>query len=250
MSGQLPRQSMSLPAFQAVVMDMDGLAVDTEAAYCSAWRAGAAEFGCELSEEFCRGLFGRHADDVRDALIAACGERFDHAGFAEVAARHWYQHIRTHGVAPMPGLDELLESLDARRIPYALATNSDARYALEVLDAAGLRERFPVIVTRDQVRRGKPCPDLFVEGARRLGIGAAACLGVEDSETGLAACIAAGMTPVLVPNRAVREWSALPAQVFVLPDLAALAGCVRAAADLSTTGRPTIGLMEGGEDKP
>lgn len=230
---------MALPAFQAVVMDMDGLAVDTEEAYCSAWRAGASEFGCELSEEFCRGLFGRHADDVRDALIAACGERFDHARFADIAARHWYQHIRTRGVAPMPGLDQLLVLLGERRIPYALATNSDARYALEVLDAAGLRERFPVIVTRDQVRRGKPHPDLFVEAARRLGIGTADCLGVEDSETGLEACIAAGMTPVLVPNGAVRARSTLPSQLFVLPDLAALADCVRVAADRCGTGQPS-----------
>lgn len=220
-------------------MDMDGLAVDTEAAYCSAWRVGAAEFGCELSEEFCRGLFGRHADDVRDALAAACGERFDYSAFADVAARHWYQHVRTLGVAPMPGLEQLLEVLDARRIPYALATNSEERYALEVLDAAGLRERFPVIVTRDQVRRGKPCPDLFVEGARRLGIDTGDCLGVEDSETGLAACIAAGMTSVLVPNRAAGAQGSLPDHVVVLPDLAALAECIMHAADERRGTQPT-----------
>jgi len=103
----------------------------------------------------------------------------------------------------MPGLFDLLDLLTRRQIPYALATNSDAPYATLCLERAGVISRFPVRVSRDQVARGKPEPDLFLEAARKLGVDADRCLTLEDTPTGLEAARRAGTLPVLVQARPV-----------------------------------------------
>ncbi len=189
----------ALPPFRAVVMDMDGLALDTESTYCAAWQRAASELGFGLSREFCHTLFGRHADDVKQALSEACEYRLDLAAFHALAERHWLASLQSRGVEKMPGLDRLLGILQTRGIPYAVATNSDEPYASLCLRAAGVVSDFAVVVTRDQVARGKPEPDLFLEAAHRLGVAAPDCVALEDSPTGLSACIRAGMIPVWVP---------------------------------------------------
>jgi HAD superfamily hydrolase (TIGR01509 family) len=130
----------------------------------------------------------------------------------------------------MPGVEDLLDVLDSRRIPYALATNSDGAYAEQCLSLARLESRFPLAVTRDQVAAGKPAPDVFLEAARRLGVAAGQCLVLEDSATGLLAARRAGAVPVLVLARpAPEESKALAALGFrtlleVAEDIRARAG--------------------------
>jgi beta-phosphoglucomutase-like phosphatase (HAD superfamily) len=68
------------------------------------------------------------------------------------------------------------------------------------LRSAGVRDRFGVVVTGDQVARGKPAPDIYLEAARRLGVGSADCLALEDSDNGVRAACGAGMTTVMVPD--------------------------------------------------
>ncbi|MGZ8217176.1 HAD family hydrolase [Methylomagnum sp.] len=191
----------SLPPFHAAILDMDGLVLDSESTYCHAWCRAASDLGIELSEAFCHGLFGRHADDVARAFRAKMGAAFEPERFHRLAERHWRDYLDTHGMDRMPGLEALLAVFRNREIPYALATNSDGIYARQCLRLAGLEAEFPVIVTRDQVPLGKPEPDVFLEAARRLETPSGLCLGVEDSATGLAAARAAGTITVLVQRR-------------------------------------------------
>lgn len=190
-----------LPPFRAAILDMDGLVLDSETTYCHAWRRAAADLGVDLSEEFCHGLFGRHADDVARAFREALGAAFEPERFHRLAEKHWLDYLETHGMARMPGLETLLDVFRRRAIPYALATNSDGIYARQCLRLASLENEFPVIVTRDQVPLGKPEPDVFLEAARRLEMPPDSCLGVEDSATGLTAARAAGTFVVLVQRR-------------------------------------------------
>jgi HAD superfamily hydrolase (TIGR01509 family) len=191
----------ALPPFAAVILDMDGLVLDSETTYCDAWRRAATDVGHSLDDGFLEGLFGRHADDVVQALAGRLGPRFDRETFFHAAERHWFEHIETHGIPRMPGVETLLAYFRERSIPYALATNSDGHYARLCLEHGGLREAFPVMVTRDQVALGKPEPDVFLEAARRLSVDPASCLVLEDSETGLLAARAAGTMPILIQRR-------------------------------------------------
>lgn len=190
-----------LPEPEGVILDMDGLALDTEATYCQAWRQAAAALGCPLPEKFCRSLFGHHAEEVRRLVGEFTGSRLDLDDFTRLASRIWHDQVAVQGVARMPGLEALLSFLQARSIPYALATNSEARFADICLERAGARRLFPVIVTRDQVAHGKPDPDLYLEAARRLGVPPQRCLALEDSEAGFEAAYHSGAFAVLVTPR-------------------------------------------------
>lgn len=214
-----------LPAFDGVILDMDGLLIDTESTYVHAWRLGAREFGVQLSDTFLFSLSGLQAGDVEARVATVVGERFDHARFREISARIWHDHIRTVGIGLMPGVDLLLSSLVEAGIPYAIATNSETRFASLCLERAGLASRFKVAVCRDEVSAGKPAPDLFIEAAARLGLTSGCCLALEDSSTGLLAAARAGAIPILVNSRTAPEdarglcWAAYPSLLDVVARL-------------------------------
>lgn len=185
------------PDFGGVILDMDGLALDTEPAYTEAWRCAARDLGLELTVEACGLLAGHHADHVRAEFRRLMGERFDPARFYPLAEAYWRDSVK-RGIAKMPGLDALLELLVQRGIPHLLATNSDRHYALECLQQAGAETLAAGMVCRSDVARGKPEPDLIIEAARRLRLEPASCLVLEDSAAGLIAAQRAGAQPLLV----------------------------------------------------
>lgn len=228
MTGPIDRLT-TLPIFEAVLLDLDGLVLDTEPTYLFAWREAAAAFGAVLDEQTGHTLFGRQADDVMRTLQTLIGPRFDRARFHALAEKHWRVYLKHHGIACMPGLSSLLDCFERLNIPYALATNSDAPYALECLEHGGVARSFPIWVSRDQVAHGKPAPDLFVEAARRLGVDPSACLVLEDSATGLLAAHRAQAIPVLVQKRQIpAEIRALAAACFAsLTEVATALGAKR-----------------------
>ena len=187
-----------LPKFNAVIFDMDGLAINSEPSFIAAWRQAAAEFGVHLQEDFMQALSGRHARDVESAMQNAIGKEFESDQFRRIAGKYWMEHVEIHGLHPMPGLPGLLDLLDRNHIPYALATNSHGPSTAECLRRSGLEKRFSIVVDRNQVSAGKPKPDLFLAAARRMGFPANECLALEDSAIGLMAALKAEATPVLV----------------------------------------------------
>lgn len=211
----------AFPPFSAILFDMDGLVLDSEKTYVTAWQRAAKELGKHLEAAVAEGLFGRHADDVAKLLEEALGPDFDRKAFFEIAERHWFEVLAHEGIQSMPGVEALLTDLQKAGIPFALATNSDAHYAERCLAAANLTNAFKTFVSRDQVQSGKPAPDLFLKAAERLGILPSHCLVLEDSETGLIAARAAGTQPILIQQRAVLrdKLSHLADQSF--PDLVA-----------------------------
>ena len=195
MSGAMVKRS-------AVIFDMDGLVIDSESTYVSAWRRAAMDAGVQLEDTFFDGLFGCHREDVTRLITERLGSLpFDPERFFMAAKAHWFEAIEAKGIPRMPGIEGLLEALKRQGVPYALATNSEAPYAEICLRCAGLLEAFPVRVTLDQVAAGKPAPDLFLEAALRLGVLPSDTLVLEDSETGLLAARAAGALPVLIQGR-------------------------------------------------
>lgn len=185
---------------RAVIFDMDGTMVDTESLYHAAWQRTAQALGYTIGQEVLRETIGRRMEECLALLHQALGTDFPMARFEAAWWDVWVRMAQQEGITRKPGLDQLLHLLDHSQIPKAVATSSAQAEARYTLECAGLADRFSLVVTGDQVERGKPAPDIFLLTAERLGVHPTACLVVEDSEAGVHAATAAGMCTFMVPD--------------------------------------------------
>lgn len=189
---------MSTP--RAVVFDMDGLMLDTERIALECWIESARTAGWEISRETCLALIGLDSRQSRQALLDRMGGSFPLAEVSQRGRVRYLERLRGEGVALKPGLLELLERLDARGVPLAVATSTQQALAHEKLALAGLTQRFGIVVCGDQVPKGKPAPDVYLAAMERLGADPGRCIALEDSEIGLRAAHAAGLSCIVVPD--------------------------------------------------
>ncbi|MFI8243751.1 HAD-IA family hydrolase [Streptomyces sp. NPDC085866] len=180
---------------QAVLFDMDGTLVDTERLW---WEAVEQVAGRPLTEADQPEVLGRPVEHTA-AWLAAAADRTE-ADLAAELHREFAARVRT-GIVPRPGALDLLDALAAAEVPTALVTASPRAVADVVLDALGA-ERFAVSVTADDTARTKPAPDPYLAACRALGVDPAACVAVEDTETGVASAEAAGCAVLAVPSLA------------------------------------------------
>jgi HAD superfamily hydrolase (TIGR01509 family) len=213
---------------EAVVFDMDGVLIDSEPVWERVrrrfvgergghWPSGAqdrmmgmstAEWSAYISADFGLAL---SAQDVAEGVIAAM-------------AAEYREHLPL-----LPGAVGAVRGL-AGRWPLAVASSSPRSLIAAVLDAAGLRARFAAAVSSEEVARGKPAPDVYLEAVARLGVAAGACAAVEDSSNGLRSAGAAGLAVIAVPRPEYPPASdALAAARLILPSLAELTPDVVAA---------------------
>ena len=212
-----------LPDYSAVIFDMDGLVLDTESTYCRAWQRAALTMGVSLSDEFCASLSGLHFNAMESALVDYCGGTFNTKQFFSLSGKCWRESISQHGIAEKKGFSSVLYQLKNKGIPFCLATNSGRVNALECLELAGLKDVFPLIITRDEVVDGKPAPDIFLTAAEQLNQPIHQCLVLEDSATGIQAAMAAGAPCVFIPSTLPIERSTAILTDLVLMDLDELA---------------------------
>ena len=209
--------------FSAIIFDMDGLVLDTETTYCIAWQKASTEMGYEFTEDFCLSMSGLHDQHVEQRLLAHCGASFDLKYFNSLSGEYWHQYVNQHGIPVKKGFFNLLNILNDRDIPFCLATNSGQANALECLKLAGLNDIFSIVVTRDQVKKAKPAPDVFLLSAEQLNVPIAQCLILEDSRTGIQAAVNAGASSIFIPSVFPIESTTVDLADFYLNDLDELA---------------------------
>ena len=213
----------------AVIFDMDGLMFDTERLARDAWRRAMADRGYALDDDVYLTAVGRTVTAACRAFVDALGPDLP-IDEIETAEARYLRDMIGRSLPLKPGLRRLLGGLDELAMPGAVASSTEVAEVERRLVDAGLRGRFRAVVGGDEVEHGKPAADLFVLAAGRLGKIPAECLVLEDSEAGIMAAAAAGMTPVMVPDLvppspAVRELAAA-----VVPSLSAALDVVRALA--------------------
>jgi beta-phosphoglucomutase-like phosphatase (HAD superfamily) len=120
-----------------------------------------------------------------------------------------------------------LDALRAAECPMAIVTSSSLRTANAHLELAGIRHRFETLLTRDDVARGKPNPDLYLLAASRFGLKPEACVAVEDSNHGVAAAHAAGAITIMVPDMVTPTDESRARCAAVVPDLNAVLAMLR-----------------------
>jgi HAD superfamily hydrolase (TIGR01509 family) len=217
---------LKLDDFDAVIFDMDGLVLDTESTYIMAWRQAAQLMGAELDEDFWQSLSGLHHADIEQQLLTHYGVYFDLARFNQLSANSWREYVSSHGITVKTGFAELLAIIKQQSMPYGLATNSPAVNTFECLELAGISDAFSVIVTRDDVQRGKPAPDIFLTVADNLQVNIKRCLVLEDSSAGILAAASAGAFSIYIPSTRPIDRQVVKLSNLVVNDMADLARMV------------------------
>ena len=187
-------------SFSALILDMDGLMIDTEVVEFRSWERAAEDFGWSISREQHAQLLGRTNKDCWALMTAWWEERpASHGTLTEIWDRAAV-YSRAEPVVVKKGLFELLDWAKREAVPVAVASSSTHANVTVRLQEAEADGAVDVMVGGDEVDHGKPAPDIFLEAARRLGCEPRECVVVEDSDSGITAADAAGMTPFLVPD--------------------------------------------------
>ncbi len=188
---------------RCLIFDMDGLMVDTEPLYWAVARELAISFGTRVEDSTLRKMMGRSRMDSMRIFAADCGiagvsvEQLLDLRERQMLARY------AQGVSPMPGLLEILDQFD-ERMDFAIATSSPRKFTEVLLPAMGIADRFKVIQTGDEIKNGKPDPEIYLNAIARLGAQASACIVLEDSHAGALSGHRAGAAVVAVPTHLTR----------------------------------------------
>ncbi len=190
---------MTPRALEAVFFDLDGVLIDSEHAWDAARRAVTEQAGGRWRPGATEAMMGMSSAEwsayLHDELgVPLAPERINELVVARLLAGYKRE------LPVLPGAIAAVHRL-AERWPLGLASSSNRPVIDAVLALSGLADSFAVTVSGDDVRHGKPAPDIYEAAAGRLGVAAAASAAIEDSSNGVRAGAAAGMLVIAVPNK-------------------------------------------------
>lgn len=189
---------------RAVIFDIDGTIVDNMHLHAEAFAVFAERHGLPpLTSADRARLDGRRNSEIFPILFNRDVPRDEWLAY-EHEKEGLYRELSRGRLEPMKGLHRFIERLKGDGIPVALATSAPKLNVEHTLAELNLSGDFEIIVRGDEVGRGKPAPDVFIEAARRLGLPAAACLVFEDAPMGIEAAHAAGMRVVALTTSFTR----------------------------------------------
>jgi HAD superfamily hydrolase (TIGR01509 family) len=182
----------------AVIFDLDGVLVDSEQLWNAAKEELVRATGARWREEAPTVMMGMSSPEWSAYLHDELAVPLPPAEInAEVVRR--MERMYRRRLPLLPGAVQAVQSLGARW-PLGLASSSNREIIELVLERAGLTGTFAATVSSEEVARGKPAPDVYLEAARRIGVAPERCVAIEDSGNGLRAAAAAGMRVIAVPN--------------------------------------------------
>jgi HAD superfamily hydrolase (TIGR01509 family) len=199
---------------EAVVFDLDGLLLDSERAWSDAKRRLTREHGGRWRDEATGAMLGMSSPEwaayMRSGLGVPLAEDEINAEVVRLMVEGYERELPL-----LPGAGEAVERL-AARWPLGLASSSNREIIDHVLSGAGWSEAFAVTVSSEEVERGKPAPDVYLEAVRRLSVDPGRAVAVEDSGPGISSAAAAGLAVVAIPNVEFPPAVALLAQARVV----------------------------------
>jgi HAD superfamily hydrolase (TIGR01509 family) len=194
----VPQGERTTGGIAAVIFDLDGVLVDSEAVWDDVRRQFTEENGGRWHENAQRDMMGMSSVEwssyVRDRLgVAMDPERISQAVADQVA------DVYRERLPLLPGAVESVRAL-AAEWPLGLASSSNRHVIDLVLEQAGIADAFETTVSSEEVGAGKPAPDVYLEAAKRLRADPGGCAAIEDSTNGIRSAHAAGMAVIAVPN--------------------------------------------------
>jgi len=190
--------------YAGYVFDLDGTLIDSMPIHFAAWTAGLRNSGFvhEFSEEFFYSLGGVPTRRIVEILNERDGTHMDPDAVMHEKERLYLEMLP--GVPRIEPVVAFAERAVAKGIPVSIASGGPRPVVNTALRGAKLDHLFPVVVTPEDVRHGKPSPEMFLLAAKKMGVPPRECLVLEDAELGRQAAVAAGMDCVMVPQPSQR----------------------------------------------
>jgi len=186
--------------FEAVIFDMDGLLLDSEKISFSTFKEALKVFNIEKKSDLFYTMIGKDAISCKNILKEGLSDKVDHDEFGKVWSDLYKKETTLKPIPIKDGVITLLNHLKDLKVTIAVATSTDTNMAKEKLKNAGLLEYFTMVVGGDQIKRGKPNPDIYLHVANKLSVNPKKCLALEDSENGVKSAASAGMTVIQIPD--------------------------------------------------
>src|SRR2546423_6853140 len=186
-------------AVAAVIFDLDGVLIDSEAVWNTARREVALQHGGRWPDDAQRTMMGMSSTEWSAYMHGELGVSLPTEQISETVVSRLEELYRDN-LPLLPGARETVIGF-SREWPLGLASSANRPLIDLVLDLAGLTDSFAASVSSEEVPRGKPAPDVYLEAALRLRVEPGQCVAVEDSSNGIRSAAAAGMTVIAVPNR-------------------------------------------------
>jgi HAD superfamily hydrolase (TIGR01509 family) len=205
----------------AVVFDLDGVLIQTEEVWDEIRGAFVLERGGRYGPEAQRAMMGMSSPEWSRYVHEELGVADAPEEIAAELVRRMLARYRER----LPLIDGAVEAVErlARSWPLAIASSSNRPLIDAVVETAGLARHFRATVSSEEVERGKPAPDVYLEAARRLGVDPHRAAAIEDSHSGIRSAKAAGMRVLAIPNPSFPPGDEALAQAdVVLSSLAAL----------------------------
>jgi HAD superfamily hydrolase (TIGR01509 family) len=182
----------------AVIFDLDGVLVDSEQLWNQAKEAVVREAGGRWRDDAPRAMMGMSSPEWSSYMHDELGVDRDPEAI-NVAVVGRIERLYRSSLPLLPGAVDAVRGLETRW-PLGLASSANREIIDLVLELSGLADAFVATLSSEEVTRGKPAPDVYLEAARRINADARRCVAIEDSSNGLRAAAAAGMTVIAVPN--------------------------------------------------
>ena len=217
-----------LTQVQAVVFDVDGTLVDSEGLYRDACIHTMCTYGGSLTaEQYYRRIAGNSEHIIDDLMYADLEQCIERPVIRDTRYNEFVRLREIHGVPIMPGVLEVLDLFDSRDLPLGVASAAELRDVEGNLQRAGIRDRFVVLASADEVPATKPAPDVYLLAAERLAVDPSRCLSFEDTNSGTRAAITAGMQTYMVPHQCEPDQFVRANARGILASLAEFAAALR-----------------------
>lgn len=184
---------------KAVLFDMDGLIFDTESIYKQSWQYAATEQGLTITDDFYQQFIGVQDPECERILAEHFQDTIDMPRYKAVRDEHFH-NLRNQGIALKPGFDSLFYAIKQHGLLTAIVTSSHLPEVKHNFAGNEYLTQFDLVITAEDVERGKPNPDCYQMAYRHLGVDAKQCLVLEDSNNGIKAALAAKCQAVMIPD--------------------------------------------------
>lgn len=188
------------PAIRGVLFDMDGLVLDTEKLYARFWMEACHFYGFPMTREQALRMRAANSRLSTELLHGFFGPEAEYRILRPKRIELMDAYIAEHGVETKPGIRELLRFLKERGIATAITSSSPLDRIQSHLTRVGLLDSFDRLCSGYDVPNGKPAPDIYLMGARELGLKPEECLALEDAPTGILSAYRAGCATVMIPD--------------------------------------------------